>query len=514
MATEPALRRRFRESLLPRVRVLEDALPGLEEGDAEARASVRRIAELVEASAEAAGFPSLVEPATAVLEEEEDDLSEPVQALVAALRDASSEVDEAVGERVLVVEDDVEVTHLVEVVLGSKGYTVDTARTAAEGRSRVEGATPDLVVLDLILPDQDGRKLLVDLREKPATATVPVMILSARTGRGIREECLALGADLYKEKPVGVEELVETVDTLLRSAAGEERDALRDPVSGLLNRAGIREAYRESGDDGMAVVVLEIDGFDEVEQREGSGVAEEALASVGRAVAGAVGESGVFVGRWRGPEYVILLPGDGLEEARAAAEEALDAVRAERLGGADGESFRLTASAGLAREDGDDGFEELLERGRSCLERARDEGGNRVADRSQYDGGEEPPSILVAEDDAVTAKLLVHRLEREGYDVTLFENGADAYDAALDEIRDLVILDANMPGMGGFELLARLRKVAAYRGTPIILLTAMGREEDLVRGFDLGADDYILKPFSPTELAARVRRLLSARTGG
>ena len=93
-------------------------------------------------------------------------------------------------------------------------------------------------------------------------------------------------------------------------------------------------------------------------------------------------------------------------------------------------------------------------------------------------------------------------------DAVHYDSGSAAFEAALAEIPDLVILDVKMPGMDGFEVLERLRRTPAYRTVPIIMLTSMGSEADVVRGFRLGADDYILKPFSPTELSARVRRLL------
>jgi DNA-binding response OmpR family regulator len=72
----------------------------------------------------------------------------------------------------------------------------------------------------------------------------------------------------------------------------------------------------------------------------------------------------------------------------------------------------------------------------------------------------------------------------------------------------MVILDVKMPGMDGFEVLERLRRTPAFSAVPIIMLTSMGSEADVVRGFQLGADDYVLKPFSPVELSARVWRLL------
>jgi DNA-binding response OmpR family regulator len=71
-----------------------------------------------------------------------------------------------------------------------------------------------------------------------------------------------------------------------------------------------------------------------------------------------------------------------------------------------------------------------------------------------------------------------------------------------------MVLDVKMPGLDGFEVLDRLRKDARFGATAVVMLTSMGQEADVVRGFSLGADDYVLKPFSPVELTARVRRLL------
>jgi two-component system phosphate regulon response regulator PhoB len=119
-----------------------------------------------------------------------------------------------------------------------------------------------------------------------------------------------------------------------------------------------------------------------------------------------------------------------------------------------------------------------------------------------------PRRILVVEDDKVTATLLHHRLVRDGYEVKDFLNGEDALDWALQEPFDLAILDVKVPGMDGFELLERLRRIERLADVPIVMLTGMGRESDVIRGLELGANDYMLKPFSPTELLARVRRLL------
>jgi two-component system phosphate regulon response regulator PhoB len=118
--------------------------------------------------------------------------------------------------------------------------------------------------------------------------------------------------------------------------------------------------------------------------------------------------------------------------------------------------------------------------------------------------------VLVAEDDPVTAKVLLHRLSNEpGLRVVHADDGTAALALAQREPLDAAILDIRLPGLDGLGVLARLREIPRYERLPILMLTSLGSETDVVRGFELGADDYVVKPFSPAELIARVRRLLA-----
>ncbi len=118
------------------------------------------------------------------------------------------------------------------------------------------------------------------------------------------------------------------------------------------------------------------------------------------------------------------------------------------------------------------------------------------------------PRILVVEDEAALSLLLTYNLESEGYLVARAERGDDA-EVMLSETRpDLVILDWMLPGVSGFELCRRMRAREATRDLPVIMLTARGEESERVRGLSIGADDYVVKPFSVPELMARVRSLL------
>ncbi|MGN6783052.1 MAG: response regulator transcription factor [Marmoricola sp.] len=119
--------------------------------------------------------------------------------------------------------------------------------------------------------------------------------------------------------------------------------------------------------------------------------------------------------------------------------------------------------------------------------------------------------IVIADDDADIRELVVFKLRHAGHDVVPVGDGAAAVDACNAQRPDLVILDVMMPGMSGLDAARAIRAEDSLAGLPIIMLTARAQESDIEQGFDAGADDYIVKPFSPRELASRVGAVL-ART--
>ena len=118
------------------------------------------------------------------------------------------------------------------------------------------------------------------------------------------------------------------------------------------------------------------------------------------------------------------------------------------------------------------------------------------------------PKILVVEDEDALATLLHYNLEKEGYHVALAPDGEEALTQVAERQPDLIVLDWMLPKVSGIEVCRRLRARAETRNVPIIMLTARGEESDRIRGLDTGADDYVIKPFSMSELSARVRAVL------
>jgi DNA-binding response OmpR family regulator len=122
--------------------------------------------------------------------------------------------------------------------------------------------------------------------------------------------------------------------------------------------------------------------------------------------------------------------------------------------------------------------------------------------------------ILIAEDDPVTSRFVHSLLVDQGYEVLVVEDGEDAVRLALEQRPDLVITDLVMPYKDGYMVLRALRETEELANTPVLILSMRDREEDIVRGLEEGADDYVVKPFNARELLARVRKQLQRSGGG
>ncbi len=118
--------------------------------------------------------------------------------------------------------------------------------------------------------------------------------------------------------------------------------------------------------------------------------------------------------------------------------------------------------------------------------------------------------ILIADDEPFIARSLSYVLEKSGYEIYLARDGEEALRRAIDVKPDLVFLDLMMPKKNGYEVCSEIRNHPELQSVPIILITAKGQKADLERGLEAGANEYMTKPFSPTQVVARVKQVLGA----
>jgi DNA-binding response OmpR family regulator len=354
--TDPYVR-----SLGPHIDALEIARAALPTQPA-ACLTILRLAEMLERSSAQHGFLSIQEAAREVREAEPDALAAAADQLLNAML-AARVHPEFRQQTILVVDDDPALTRLLVAILEKPGRQVLVATTAVAILEALASRRVDLVLLDVGLPDLDGRLVLASLRKNPLTAGLPVVVISASDEGWVESECLALGAAAFVRKPFDPIALGEQVTELLSAPR---------PVP---------------------------------------------------------------------PPAPVATP-----EPPPIAEQ--------RTG---------------------------------------------------------PVEVLLAEHDPLTAQIIRHRLGREGMVVRHFASGTAALQAAQNMAPSLVILDAMTPGIEGIELLVRLRELPRFKKIPILVLSDIGSEREVVRALGAGADDCIRKPFSPTELMARIERLLERR---
>ena len=165
----------------------------------------------------------------------------------------------------------------------------------------------------------------------------------------------------------------------------------------------------------------------------------------------------------------------------------------------------------MAREHGRDSF--AADSGVGLMTLSSDRSPQEPASSNLRDAGVAESTgtrsrILIVEDETSIAEVLQYNLEQQGFRIEIFDRGDDALERIRAKPPDLVILDLMLPGLDGLDLLREVRRQQSTAGLPVLVLTAKGEEVDRIVGLELGADDYIPKPFSPRELVLRVKAIL------
>ncbi len=505
------LKKWYRAGLATRIEALKAARRELD-GSTGPIESVRRIAHTLRGSGSTYGFPEITEAAAALEDSSLPEFTIHLEKLLDTVQEicSVSEMEDKAG--ILLIDDDPYITDLLRTVLEGSNREIFTASTAKEAEAVLEDKKVSLILLDLILPDTDGRNFLVRLKERATTASVPVIVLSAKLGAQPKTECFALGADAYYEKPFEVETICAAVSAWLYRTEGNLRESRRDHLTGLPNRAAFREAYLRNVSlasrrgESITVAILDLDRFKFVNDNYGHAAGDEVLRRTGAVLTGAFRKSDLLA-RWGGEEFVVLFPNTSLEGACNAVRKALEALSAQKFQGPGGKEFHVTFSAGVAEVTPSISMEEAIAEADRFLYLAKAQGRNRVLS-SKDETSHQPRAILLAEGDETVAAIVKNRLGREGFTIKHFSDGPAALEAAMSGGYSLCVLDAKMPGMDGLGLLAKLRATPVCSNLPVLLLTSLGKEKDIARGFQLGADDYLVKPFSILDMVARVRNIL------
>ena len=300
---------------------------------------------------------------------------------------------------ILVADDEPTNRSLIQRRLEREGYRVLTAKNGREAIEKAQHESPDLVILDVMMPVIDGLEACRLIKDDAATRDIPVIFLSARDETEVIVNGLSLGANDYISKPFKSEELLARVEVAvrlkregdrLRMSAEEARAhaevaqerAMTDALTGLLNRYGLqRSLARELAEARryhrhFSCLLIDLDNFKVINDTYGHAAGDATLKQVAAILMESVRGSDT-VCRYGGEEFLIMLPETNLEGAFALAEKIRKAT-ASRLFGDDERAFRLTLSAGAATLSGAESGNDMIARADMALYHAKAQGRNRV----------------------------------------------------------------------------------------------------------------------------------------
>jgi len=513
------IRNQFVQSLPAKLIALDMAKRRLKQNSPEAVETIKRIAFTLKGAGRANGFPELSGIADAIQSCNRQDLSELVQQLLDHMREIVA-LQSAKSVRILIIENNQNITTLLKGKLQTPNRKIMVARTGKDALKKLRQYSVDLITMDLVFPDMNGLDLLAKLRTDPATSTVPIIILTAEASPHVQSECYALGIDGFFEKLFHPDVVAAAISAALERTGFTERDSRYDIVTGLPNKAAFQDtfrrerAYARRENTPLSLGLLDLDHFGELLKKRGRSYGDDILRAFSRLMQETLRESD-FLARHEADKFTVLWPNTPLDGALRAADKVRLQVEQLGLEGdtvlSESERKRLTLSVGIAEVTEGSSFSEIMAEAERHLYLAKIAGRNRVVCSDDVGNTVRTRKILLAEDDELSATIVKRQLTKAGFRVQHVSDGTEALKQIEIEEYDLFILDVKMPGADGFEVLETLRSMEKYQETPIIILSAMGSERDIVRGLDSGADDYITKPFSPAELASRVQRLIRIR---
>ncbi len=506
-----AIRKWYRGSLPASIDALKTARKNLAKSPGNLDA-VRRIAHTLRISAEEYGLPALSEKARAVEAAHAEKMSQGLDRLLIELERLASALSTGEIPGILIIEQDAQMRGLLETILAGSDRDVHSAGSASEALIILEDNSVALIILDLALPDMDGRNFLVLLRERASTSGVPVIVLSGMGGPQPKTECFALGADAYFEKPLAPEVLKAAVSARLHKSMAYRRESRQDALTGLPNRASFCEALARASAlagrrrEPLSLALLDFDLLRRVNDSLGHVAGDAALRHAARAFSGAVRRSDLLA-RWGGDEFSLLLPNTNLQGGRFAVEKMFQTLAGAPFRTHEGRPVPLSFSAGIVTVHPESNIESVMAEADRCLYMAKASGRGRMVLEGEVLALSNN-RVLLAEDDVVLGQQIQECLLGQGFEVQLCNDTATALNAAFAGPFSLVIVDLNRRAIDGHALLREIRSRLQGNRMPALMIVPPGSDAQVDVGFQSGADDYLVKPFTAMDLMTRVRGVL------
>ncbi|MFH1073621.1 MAG: response regulator [Candidatus Firestonebacteria bacterium] len=380
-------------------------------------------------------------------------------------------------KKILIIDDDKDLAHLIRDFLYEKGFNVFVAYDGSEGLEMCKNERPDLIMLDLLMPKIDGVKFLEVLQKDPEMAVIPIVIISVVADKTEKEKGrFHLGIVDWLKKPIDFDELAKVIK--------DSENLLHDQVK---QKKKIIVIEDDSTVSETMSILLESQGYEPA-----------IFSSTSNIVENVVKEKPFLL-------MIDLLMGetDGIEIIRQLKDNPLTMdIPVVVVSSIDIYEHRKKCLLAGATEYyvGSFSSESFLSELQNNIMKYE------MAETQRY------AKILVADDDYDLARITMDNVKVEGFEVIYAKDGEEAVKLTYKEMPDLILLDINMPRKDGYQAFREIKSDILLTTIPIIMLTAKAKTREKILGLNLGADDYITKPYDLDELIARVKMVLRRTT--
>jgi two-component system cell cycle response regulator len=442
---------------------------------------------------------------------------------------SESELDKQIAlsglfeNRILIIDDDVDLAAYLKGILEERGYPVNIALTAERGLKLFYDWKPDMILLDILLPDTNGIEVLKQIVEKSQQVHSPIIVISTEDTRENRIYAYRYGAMDFFAKPIDQELLIALIDNRFQIKQQWEHSIIVDELTGVYNRKHFNRMMKKLIMDFhrmnyvFTIVLIDLDHFKRVNDTYGHLMGDKVLRSFASIVMETKRDEDILC-RYGGEEFALLLPNTGKAQALVFLERIREQLSSHSFSSA-GQQFQVTFTAGITDSHVDNTHTDLLvDEADQALYLGKKWGRNQTvlfSPQMVSNNNEQKLNILIVDDDPLIRDIIVSQLTQwqsnrsiqvsvKGYEDGIQFINSDWYS---EQDKYIILLDGAMPTMDGVEVLIKLRQEYPERNIVVAMLTARNNQTDIIHALQHGADDYIVKPFQMSELVSRVERL-------
>lgn len=417
-----------------------------------------------------------------------------------------------------IIDDDVSQLMLLKEMLDEKGWTVMTNSNPDAAVHPYYDLLPDCLIFDIKLLENKGMELFEGIMRHTEQYFIPKIMMSSQNDKTTRIKAYQLGADDFIVKPVDMEELVVKIERHVQRKKTIEQSILIDSLTQAynhkfleINLSRLFQDYKRTMQT-FSIAVLDLDDFKRVNEIYGYAIGDQVLKEFVSYIQRCIRRSD-YLFRIGGAKFVCVFQRATDEEAKAKLHLLIQGF-SEKTFIEQGKTFSVTFSAGVVMVNNTDMSEEdALKQAEFALDEAKRNGCARV--ETLLTMRKKKLFISIIDDDAVIRMMLHQTLQTftiDSFDITIqvFASGLDFMNSDWENVNThhLLILDGIMPVMDGMEVLQKVKQGKYANRFMVLMLTSRKSKDDIARALQLGADEYITKPFSITVLQARIERIL------